>query len=107
MNQESYGDMIEFGSALEMFIPLGSSILKRVVGDLPENVKGFHISNLEGAANLFNIEGTTKAISTFTRGAKPKFVRDGITGRGGVVTELEGRLITSSLKEMFFFRERW
>lgn len=72
----------------------------------PENVKGFHISNLEGIANLFNIEGSTKAISTFTRGAKPKFIKDGITGRGGVVVELEGRLITSSLKDVFSLPEK-
>ena len=41
MNQESYGEMIEFDSVLDMFIPLGSTILKRTVGDLPRKCKRF------------------------------------------------------------------
>mgnify|MGYP003322603782 CR=1 FL=1 len=106
VNRESYGDMIEFNSIHDLFFPLGSTLLKRALGDLPENVKGFHIGNLNGMKGLISIQGSKKQISTFTRGAKKEFIRDGITGRGGCVAEVEGRLITSSMKDIFSLPEK-
>ena len=106
VNRESYGDMIEFNSFYDLFFPLGSTLLKRALGDLPENVKGFHIGNLNGMKGLISIQGSKKQISTFTRGAKKEFIRDGITGRGGCVAEVEGRLITSSMKDIFSLPEK-
>jgi hypothetical protein len=106
LNRESYSDMIKFSGASELFVPLGAGLMKRVFGDLPEDQTGYHITDLHGAYGLVDLQGSTKQVSVMTRGIRKEFIKDGITNKGGVVVELEGRVIASGAKDLFSIPEK-
>jgi len=107
VNRESYSTMIEFhNDEHDLFLPLGSKMMERIFGDLKQNIKGYHITNLNGVYSLLDIRGSAKQISAFTQGANADFIRDGITGRGGVVVEVFGRQIASGMQDMFTLPEK-
>tara|TARA_B100001287_G_scaffold262350_1_gene252179 strand:- start:674 stop:2179 length:1506 start_codon:yes stop_codon:yes gene_type:complete len=106
VNQESYSTMIQFHSEDDMFLPLGAKMMARVFGDLKQDTKGYHITNLNGVYGLLDIRGTSKQISVFTRGANADFIKGGITARGGVVVEVQGQQIASGMEDMFTLPEK-
>ncbi len=106
LNKESYSEMIAFQEKSDLFVPLGADLMQRVFGDLKQEQVGFHITNLNGVYGLIDLQGTTKAISVMTRGMNSKFIRDGITNKGGIVVELEGRVVASGGKDLFSIPEK-
>jgi len=106
LNRESYSDMIRFSGESELFVPLGAGLMKRVFGDLPEDQTGYHITDLHGVYGLVDLQGSTKQVSVMTRGIRKEFIKDGITNKGGIVVELEGRVIASGAKDLFSIPEK-
>jgi len=106
LNRESYSEMIQFRKPSELFVPLGAKMMQRVFGDLEQEQIGFHITNLNGVYGLLDLRGTTKQVSAMTRGMNKKFIQQGITQKGGVVVELEGRVVASGGKDLFSVPEK-
>ena len=107
VNQESYSTMIEFhNDEHDLFLPLGARMMERVFGDLKQETKGYHITNLNGIYGLLDIRGSSRQISVFTKGANADFIKGGITARGGVVVEVEGQQIASGMEDMFTLPEK-
>ena len=106
LNRESYSDMIKFSGESELFVPLGAGLMKRVFGGLEEDQTGYHITDLHGVYGLVDLQGSTKQVSVMTRGIRKEFIKDGITNKGGIVVELEGRVIASATKDIFSIPEK-
>ena len=106
LNRESYSEMIRFSGYSDLFIPLGAKLMQRVFGDLPEDQTGYHITDLHGVYGLVDLQGSSKQVSVMTRGIRKEFIKDGITNKGGIVVELEGRVIASGAKDLFSIPEK-
>ena len=106
LNRGSYSEMIQFKKPTDLFVPLGAKMMQRVFGDLEQEQIGFHITNLNGVYGLLDLRGTTKQVSVMTRGMNKKFIQQGITQKGGVVVELEGRVVASGGKDLFTIPEK-
>ena len=107
INRESYSTMIEFHEdEHDLFFPLGARVMERIFGDLKQETKGYHVTNLNGIYGLLDLRGTSKQISVFTKGASPDIIKGGITRRGGVIAQVSGQQIASGMQDMFTLPEK-
>lgn len=82
-------------------IPLTNNITKILYGET-NRVRGFHITDIEGALRLKNIQKTKKSISTFTCLEKSALNKvRGVQTHGGVLCEIVGDLIVHAPKDIW------
>ena len=70
-----------------MLLPMSSAMFKRV---FPKEVRGtfFHVTDVDGFENLYDIQNSKKSIFAFAN-MSPDIMRTGIASGSGVVAELE------------------
>ena len=82
-------------------IPISSSIMKKVIGDI--DVNSFHITDIKNVVKLKSLVGKKKSISTFNAyGAEASELKHGIgiQTRGGILVSVEGKLLASNVSDI-------
>ena len=82
-------------------IPISSSIMKKVIGDI--SVNSFHITDIKNVSKLKSLVGKKKSISTFNAyGAEASELKHGIgiQTKGGILVSVEGKLLASSVSDI-------
>ena len=82
-------------------IPISSSIMKKVIGDI--DVNSFHITDIKNVGKLKSLVGKKKSISTFNAyGAEASELKHGIgiQTKGGILVSVEGKLLASSVSDI-------
>ena len=82
-------------------IPISSSIMKKVIGDI--DVNSFHITDIKNVVKLKSLVGKKKSISTFNAyGAEASELKHGIgiQTKGGILVSVEGKLLASSVSDI-------
>ena len=82
-------------------IPISSSIMKKVIGDI--DINSFHITDIKNVSKLKSLVGKKKSISTFNAyGAEASELKHGIgiQTKGGILVSVEGKLLASSVSDI-------
>ena len=82
-------------------IPISSSIMKKVIGDI--DINSFHITDIKNVGKLKSLVGKKKSISTFNAyGAEASELKHGIgiQTRGGILVSVEGKLLASNVSDI-------
>jgi len=82
-------------------IPISSSIMKKVIGDI--DVNSFHITDIKNVVKLKSLVGKKKSISTFNAyGAEASELKHGIgiQTKGGILVSVEGKLLASNVSDI-------
>ena len=82
-----------------MYIPMSGAMFKRV---FPKQVRvrSFHVTSPEGFENLYDIQNSSKSISTFAY-MSSRNISQGIVEGSGVVAEIDGNALISSSQDLF------
>ena len=82
-----------------MYIPMSSALFKRV---FPKQVRvrTFHVTSPDGFERLYDIQNSTKSISTFAN-MSSRNISGGIAEGSGVVAEIDGNALVSSSQDLF------
>ena len=82
-----------------MYIPMSSAMFKRV---FPKQVRvrTFHVTSPDGFERLYDIQNSTKSISTFAN-MSSRNISGGIAEGSGVVAEIDGNALVSSSQDLF------
>ena len=82
-----------------MYIPMSSALFKRV---FPKQVRvrTFHVTSPDGFERLYDIQNSTKSISTFAN-MSSRNISSGIAEGSGVVAEIDGNALVSSSQDLF------
>ena len=82
-----------------MYIPMSSSLFKRV---FPKQVRvrTFHVTSPDGFERLYDIQNSSKSISTFAN-MSSRNISGGIAEGSGVVAEIDGNALVSSAQDLF------
>ena len=77
-----------------MFLPMSSAMFKRV---FPKEVRVtfFHVTDVDGFENLYDIQNTKKSISAFANMSTGD-ISSGIASGSGIVVEVEANALISS-----------
>ena len=77
-----------------MYIPMSSAMFKRV---FPKQVRGtfFHVTDVDGFENLYDIQNSKKSISTFAN-MSPTIMKTGVASGSGIVVEVDANALISS-----------
>ena len=89
-----------------MFLPMSSAMFKRV---FPKEVRGtfFHVTDVDGFENLYDIQNTKKSIAAFAN-MNAKYIKGGIASGSGIVAEVEANALISSANDlMSVTNKRW
>ena len=82
-----------------MYIPMSGAMFKRI---FPKQVRvrTFHVTSPEGFENLYDIQNSSKSVSTFAY-MSSRNISQGIAEGSGVVAELDGNALISSSEDLF------
>ena len=82
-----------------MYIPMSSALFKRVFPN-QVRVRTFHVTSPDGFERLYDIQNSTKSISTFAN-MSSRNISGGIAEGSGVVAEIDGNALVSSAQDLF------
>jgi len=81
----------EFVFASSLYVPVSSTIMKRVMGNVPRD-RVRHLMDASKMKEFFKLQGKRKSISAFTNmGATP--LVSGVQTRGGVVADIDADIL--------------
>ena len=82
-----------------MYIPMSGALFKRV---FPKQVRvrTFHVTSPDGFERLYDIQNSSKSISTFANMSSSN-ISGGIAEGSGVVAEIDGNALVSSSQDLF------
>ena len=82
-----------------MYVPMSGAMFKRV---FPKQVRvrSFHVTSPEGFERLYDIQNSSKSVSTFAY-MSSRNIASGIAEGSGVVAELDGNALISSSQDLF------
>ena len=89
-----------------MYLPMSSAMFKRV---FPKEVRGtfFHVTDVDGFENLYDIQNSKKSISAFAN-MSPRIIKTGVASGSGIVVEVDANALASSAKDlMSVTNKRW
>ena len=76
-----------------MYLPMSSAMFKRV---FPKEVRGtfFHVTDVDGFENLYDIQNSKKSIAAFANMCK--VYEGGVASGSGIVAEVEANALAAS-----------
>ena len=81
-----------------MLLPISSAMFKRI---FPKAVRGtfFHVTDVDGFENLYDIQNTKKSISAFSN-MSAKNISSGIASGSGIVVEIEANALAAAANDL-------
>ena len=105
VNQGKLSELIFRGSRhgdkndlYNMLIPVSSTLFKRI---FPKQVRGtfFHVTDVDGFENLYDIQNTKKSIAAFAN-MTAKDIKGGVASGSGIIAEVEGNALAASAHDL-------